>query len=163
MCGISFLHSFTSLWCLCPLKFILNNFFCFSEAKYFWFCNYSLPRDVYVPGLSLKIGMNLLPWMELFLSNLYSQLRYSTRVFQLRFCRGLTTCLLYVSPPFGNLYKWRWVCKFDIIKKVFRHFVPIYTYVGLCTQTLMTFHDVLKPYLLFTLFSGVRQHFVFTR
>ena len=59
---------------------------------------------------SLNIGLNMFPF-DSFMSCLHYQLGYSTGVFQALqlvvlaafWCRGLTTCPLYVGPLFENL------------------------------------------------------------
>ena len=89
--------------------FILNNKFRFSLTKYFLLCKCKY-LDVSTPGHS--------PWISnwiCYLGTRYLMVTFPTRIFYREvpefatdcpcgvWCRGWTTCLLYVGPLYGNL------------------------------------------------------------
>ena len=111
----------------------------------------------------------MLDWTCYTFGLLYVLYRFSTRIFNSGipgiatdypcgvWCRGLTTCLLYDSPLFGNLV---WKDRgFGIIEKNFLHcfwlccqiYIHIYLNVSQCDNTLF----------LFTLFSRLKVLYFF--
>ena len=89
---------------------ILIHTFGFSVTKHFWFCRYA------ASWMFLSLDFPFEYWIDQVTSGLlYVMLRLSTRGFYRGvpgfatnfsygvWCRGLTTCLLYVGPLFGNV------------------------------------------------------------
>ena len=61
-------------------------------------------------------------------------------------CRGLTTCLLHVGPPFGNpFFKQQFVCRFDIMDSISSIFC-ILTYAIIYV---LLHHIIFRRYLCF--------------
>ena len=92
------------------------------DIRYFTFCNLLPPK--------MFLSLDLLSENQIqhgTIGLLYVTSRYSTRTFYRRvsgfandclcgvWCRELTTCLLYVGPPFGNRFLNSWAVGFDIM------------------------------------------------
>ena len=75
-----------------------------AQTHYKLLCGISKNSKSKWPKMTLNIGLNMLP-SDSFMSWLDYLLGYSTVDCQACgvWCRGLTTCLLYVGPIFGNL------------------------------------------------------------
>ena len=78
------------------------------DTRYIAFCNHSPPRRLCPWNFFQNIGFSVVP-SDPFMSDLDTKLGYSTGGFRLStdcpsgaWCRGSTTCLLYVGPLFGN-------------------------------------------------------------
>ena len=95
---------------LFPLLFILTYTFRLSETRSFWFCNYT------PPWMFLSLIILFEYWIEhITFGLLCIMFRFSSRIYYRGptafvtdcpcdvWCCGLTTCLLYVGPLFGNL------------------------------------------------------------
>ena len=89
---------------------ILNYIFRLSKSRYFWFSNYASP------WMFLSLDILFKYWIErVTFALLCVMFTFSTRVSYKRvlgfaadcpcgvWCCGLTTCLLFVGPRFGNL------------------------------------------------------------
>ena len=84
--------------------FILTYRLCLSESKQFWFCKCAPPGMFLPRTFPLNIGLNMFP---LCLNYLLGYSRGEFQALQLIalvvfLSRGLTNCLLYVGPLFGN-------------------------------------------------------------
>ena len=95
-------------WCLWLLAFVLNNILILG----IWCSTRPHLPGCFCPWTFFQnIGFNMVP-SNPFRSHLATQLGYSAREFQALqlvcpcdvWCRGLTTCLLHVGPPFGNRF-----------------------------------------------------------
>ena len=134
MCSFCYtLNSVLLLGCFCPWLLILN----FVFSLLFWFCNYAL--------LWMILPLNILYeyWIEpVFVELIYATFRFYTRMFYRGvpwfatdcpcgvWCRGLTTCLRYVGPTFGNLiWNDNGCVRYDIMES---NFVIIFNYVYIC-------------------------------
>ena len=87
--------------CLWLLAFILNN----TLILGIWCSTIPHLPGCFCPWTFFQnIGFNMVP-SDPFMSHLATQLGYSAAEFPCDvWCRGLTTCLLHVGPPFGNRF-----------------------------------------------------------